>query len=73
MIIKEPLAATAISVPGSGPIPPEVVSAIDDIWRRLALDPQSPVNVTTSQIVAGNIEIDITGDGRTNSTATRRA
>ena len=42
-----------------------------EVWRKAGLDPQNPVTATPTSIVAGDINIAITGDGETTSTATR--
>lgn len=56
---------------GSGLSPTEQAQLID-VWRRFGLDPAAPLVATPAAITAGDIEIVLTGDGLTSSTATRQ-
>jgi hypothetical protein len=45
---------------------------LNEVWQRLGLDANAPLVTTTSSITFDGVTIDLTGDGTTTSTATRR-
>lgn len=46
---------------------------LSEVWKALGLDPANPVTATPAGITIGaGIEIVLTGDGETTSTATRQ-
>lgn len=47
-------------------------AAIDEIWQRFGLDPANPLVTNTGGITVGGINIVLSGDGLTTSTATRQ-
>ena len=49
----------------------ELQLKIDELHRIGGLDPLNPATTTTVDIIAGDINIDITGDGETSTTFTR--
>lgn len=56
---------------GSG-LTAEEQMKLDELWRIRGLDPNRPLTITTTQETEGEIVLDISGDGITNSTMTRR-
>ena len=57
---------------GSGGLSPTQAAQIAEIHRRLGLDAAAPLTTTPTSILAGDIEMVITGDGETTSTVTRQ-
>lgn len=45
---------------------------LDELWRLAGLDAANPVTATPSEITTEDIALDVTGDGTTSSTLTRR-
>lgn len=50
----------------------DVYTKVLEIWKLLGLDSANPLTVTPTARVAGDIEQDITGDGVTSTTVTRK-
>ena len=68
-----PVVAQGISTGGAGGLTAQQATMLVELWQRLGLDPAAPLIATTSAITAGgDIEIALTGDGTTSSTATRQ-
>lgn len=59
---------------GSLQLTNETVSGamVQEIWTLHGLDPDAPLNVTTTARTAGGISQNISGDGETNTTVTRQ-
>lgn len=58
-------------VSGSG-LSSEQATRLEELWKRLGLDPDNALTTTPAQIAVGSITIALTGDGVTTSTATRQ-
>ena len=56
---------------GSG-VPSDLQAKIEELWQIRGLDQNNPVTVTESAEQSGTIDIVISGDGETTSTATRQ-
>jgi hypothetical protein len=56
----------------AGGLSPTQQALLEEIHRRLGLDPAAPLTTTPTSIVAGDIDMTITGDGETTSTVTRQ-
>ena len=68
-----PVQAQGIATGGSGGLTTQQATMLVELWQRLGLDPAAPLIATASAITAGgDIEIALTGDGTTSSTATRQ-
>lgn len=70
VFINSSVAAQGIAT-GSG-VPAELQAKIEELWQMRGLDVNNPVTVTETEETSGSIEMDITGDGETTSTLTRR-
>lgn len=70
VFINSSVAAQGIAT-GSG-VPADVQQKIEELWQMRGLDVANPVTVTPSQEQSGSIDIAISGDGETTSTATRQ-
>ena len=70
VFINSSVAAQGIAT-GSG-VPADLQAKIEELWQMRGLDVNNPVTVTPAQEISGAIDITITGDGETTSTATRQ-
>jgi hypothetical protein len=60
------------TVATGGGLSPEQSAKIAEIHRRLGLDAAAPLTTTPTSIIAGDLDLVITGDGETTSTVTRQ-
>lgn len=67
----QPPQVEVIEVPASV-LTTEQAAKLDELWRMRGLDAANPVTVTQTDEVAGDISLDITGDGENTSTLTRQ-
>lgn len=73
VINYEPPEAEVIQVAGGSGLSPAQATQLIELWRLLGLDPAAPLVATPAAINAGpDIELTLTGDGVTSSTATRQ-
>lgn len=70
LTINQSVSGTLVETGVSGLTPVES-TAVLDMWTRQGLDASNPLTFTPSQITAGTITINITGDGETTTTFTR--
>lgn len=70
VFVNSAVAAQGIAT-GSG-VPADLAAKIEELWQMRGLDTANPVTVTETEETSGAIELDITGDGETTSTLTRR-
>jgi len=70
VFVNSSVAAQGIAT-GSG-VPADVQTKIDELWRLRGLDADNPVTVTEMSEIAGDVTLDISGDGETISTLTRQ-
>ncbi len=55
-----------------GSLTPAQEAMLNELWRMRGLDPANPVTVTPLEESAGDITLDVGGDGTTSHTLTRR-
>ena len=64
--------AGLISITSGSGLSATEAARLRDIWRILGLDTGSPMTVTQDEQTAGDITLDLTGDGITTKTVTRQ-
>jgi hypothetical protein len=71
---QQPVQAISFSSTGGGGagLTPEQATQLEELHRINRLNPSIPVVFTPGSIQAGSIEIELTGDGETSTTATRQ-
>lgn len=62
---QQPVQAITVATGGGGGLTTEQANRLADIWRRLALDTNSPLSQTETTIQAGSLELAITEDNGT--------
>jgi len=71
--IKNSVGVSTTNVAGESNLSVEQKLQLEEIYKRLGLDPAAPLVSTVDQITAGpSIDIAVTGDGTNTSTATRQ-
>lgn len=64
-------AGAVVVTSGSG-LDVSQATMLDEIWKRLGLDPANALTTTPASITVGGVTIALTGDGTSSSTATRQ-
>lgn len=60
-----------LNLAASGGLSPEQIAMLTELWKLAGLDASNPMTVTTTSRTAGDIDLEITGDGVTTTTVTR--
>ena len=69
----QPPQVEIITVATGGALTALQEAQLAELWQMRGLDANNPVTVTTAGEDSGSIGLDITGDGETTSTLTRRS
>lgn len=72
IIDYKPAEAEVIQVSTGSSLSASQATMLDEIWKRLGLDPANALTTTPASITVGGVTIALTGDGTSSSTATRQ-